>query len=168
MAATLTFSMVIDIGQAEALLPTDRRGITIKTNKNRTNKPSTKSGHLHGRWNLPRSLVFVMVATLPDRLRRQRHIDNIRYNSYRIQHLTELSNAIHPTAARAGSSNGHKPGNRGPWANSTPSGCVPLFVTFPVGIDTAGGSVFSVRRISDIIMVKTRIQSTRLTRGSES
>ena len=46
MATTLTFSTVIDIGQAEALLPTDRRGITIKTNTNRTNKPSTKSGHV--------------------------------------------------------------------------------------------------------------------------
>ena len=49
MGATLTFSTVIDFGQAEASLPTDRRGITIKTNINHTYKPSTKSGHLQGR-----------------------------------------------------------------------------------------------------------------------
>ena len=46
MAKSLTFSMAIDIQRAEVLLPTDRRGITTKTNVNRTNKPSTKTGHL--------------------------------------------------------------------------------------------------------------------------
>ena len=46
MAKTLTFSMAIDIQREEVLLPTDRRGMTTKTNVNRTNKPSTKTGHL--------------------------------------------------------------------------------------------------------------------------
>ena len=40
--------MAIDIRQAEVLLLTDRSGIKTKTNVNRTNKPSTKSGHLQG------------------------------------------------------------------------------------------------------------------------
>ena len=44
---TATYSMPIDIQRAEVLLPTDRRGITTKTNVNRTNKPSTTTGHLH-------------------------------------------------------------------------------------------------------------------------
>ena len=39
--------MAIDIQRAEVLLPTDRRSITIKTNVDRTTKPSTKTGHLH-------------------------------------------------------------------------------------------------------------------------
>ena len=47
MVKTLTFSMAIDIQREEVLLPTDRRGMTTKTNVNRTNKPSTKTGHLH-------------------------------------------------------------------------------------------------------------------------
>ena len=46
MAKTLIFSMAIDIQREEVLLPTDRRGMTTKTNVNRTNKPSTKTGHL--------------------------------------------------------------------------------------------------------------------------
>ena len=46
MAKSLTFSMAIDIQRAEVLLPTDRSDITTKTNVNRTNKPSTKTGHL--------------------------------------------------------------------------------------------------------------------------
>ena len=47
MAKSPTLSMAIDIQRAEVLLPTDRRGMTTKTNVNRTNKPSTKTGHLH-------------------------------------------------------------------------------------------------------------------------
>ena len=46
MAKTPTLSMAIDIQRAEVLLPTDRRSMTTKTNVNRTNKPSTKTGHL--------------------------------------------------------------------------------------------------------------------------
>ena len=41
--------MAIDIRQEEVLLLTDRSGIKTKTNVHRTNKPSTKSGHLHFR-----------------------------------------------------------------------------------------------------------------------
>ena len=48
MAKTLTFSMAIDIHREEVLLPNDRRSITTKTNVNRTNKPSTTTGHLQG------------------------------------------------------------------------------------------------------------------------
>ena len=49
MAKSLTFSMAIDIQRAEVLLPTDRSDIKTKTNVHCTNKPSTKSGHLHFR-----------------------------------------------------------------------------------------------------------------------
>ncbi len=39
--------MANDIRQEEVLLLTDRSGIKTKTNVYGTNKPSTKSGHLH-------------------------------------------------------------------------------------------------------------------------
>lgn len=39
--------MVIDLRRGEVLLPTDRRGIKPKSNVDRTNKPSTKTGHPH-------------------------------------------------------------------------------------------------------------------------
>ena len=37
--------MAIDLQREEVLLPTDRRGIKLKSNVDRTNKPSTKTGH---------------------------------------------------------------------------------------------------------------------------
>ena len=43
----------------------------------------------------------VMAAALLDRLLHRCHIVNIRGNSYRMRRHTELSKAIHPTAARA-------------------------------------------------------------------
>ena len=64
MAKTLIFSMAIDIQREEVLLPNDRRGMTTKTNVNRTNKPSTKTGHLQSLLRfrmerLPKSLNFL-------------------------------------------------------------------------------------------------------------
>ncbi len=47
MAKTLTSSMAIDRRRGEVLLPTDRRSIKPKDNVDRTNKPSTKTGHPH-------------------------------------------------------------------------------------------------------------------------
>ena len=43
----------------------------------------------------------VMAAALLDRLLHRCHIVNIRGNSYRMRRHTELSKAIHPTAAQA-------------------------------------------------------------------
>ncbi len=48
MAKTLTSSMAIDRRRGEVLLPTDRRSIKPKDNVDRTNKPSTKTGHPQG------------------------------------------------------------------------------------------------------------------------
>ena len=64
MAKTLTFSMAIDIQRVEVLLPNDRRSITIKTNVNRTNKPSTNAGHLHAS-NIVASIPNVFPRTSP-------------------------------------------------------------------------------------------------------
>ena len=59
--------MAIDIRQAEVLLLTDRSGIKTKTNVNRTNKPSTKSGHLHITSALPRSTPTTWQHQYPSR-----------------------------------------------------------------------------------------------------
>ncbi len=52
-------------------------------------------------------------AALLDRVVHRCHIVNIRGNSYRLRRHAELSNAIHPTAARAVSAQESGSGRRG-------------------------------------------------------